>query len=65
MTRILPDAHMQARRFPSRSVIGWLCSINHPNRGREVVNHEMWVLSIVTCLLYVGLIRYIAREVRG
>jgi len=34
------------------------------NRRGVVVNLEMWVLSIIACLLYLGLVRDIDREVR-
>jgi hypothetical protein len=34
------------------------------NPGRWVVNQGFWLLSIVACLLYVGLVRDIDREVR-
>ena len=32
--------------------------------GGGTVNHGFWLLSIVACLLYVGLVRDIDREVR-
>jgi hypothetical protein len=34
------------------------------NRGAEVVNTGFWLLTVVSCLLYVALVRDIDREVR-
>lgn len=34
------------------------------NRGAEVVSTGFWLLTVVSCLLYVALVRDIDREVR-